>query len=139
MWMVTDNNELCHYGTPRHSGRFPFGSGKRPFQSLVESGRKKAAEKKKKKEYEDKKKFKRQLTIEELEGQIRRLKLEKDLTKLTDENIQPGKEIVKNVLSRSGQKVAEKVLTESGIYAISGLVKAFGNKELADMIKKKDK
>ena len=25
-----DNNELLHYGTPRHSGRYPWGSGKNP-------------------------------------------------------------------------------------------------------------
>lgn len=24
---------LCHYGTPRHSGRYPWGSGKNPYQS----------------------------------------------------------------------------------------------------------
>lgn len=24
---------LQHYGTPRHSGRYPWGSGKNPFQS----------------------------------------------------------------------------------------------------------
>lgn len=28
------NNELKHYGTPRHSGRYPWGSGKRPKQRL---------------------------------------------------------------------------------------------------------
>ena len=30
---------LLHYGTPRHSGRYPYGSGKRPYQSsgLVKS------------------------------------------------------------------------------------------------------
>lgn len=26
-------SELVHYGTPRHSGRYPYGSGERPFQS----------------------------------------------------------------------------------------------------------
>lgn len=31
MIKMTDN-ELYHYGTPRHSGRYPYGSGKRPFQ-----------------------------------------------------------------------------------------------------------
>lgn len=25
-------NELYHYGTPKHSGRYPWGSGKRPYQ-----------------------------------------------------------------------------------------------------------
>lgn len=28
---------LVHYGTPRHSGRYPWGSGKRPKQSLEKS------------------------------------------------------------------------------------------------------
>lgn len=28
---LTDD-ELCHYGTPRHSGRYPWGSGENPFQ-----------------------------------------------------------------------------------------------------------
>lgn len=26
-------NELYHYGTPRHSGRYPWGSGKDPYQN----------------------------------------------------------------------------------------------------------
>lgn len=26
-------DELIHYGTPRHSGRYPYGSGKEPYQS----------------------------------------------------------------------------------------------------------
>lgn len=29
---AAQNDELWHYGTPRHSGRFPYGSGKRPHQ-----------------------------------------------------------------------------------------------------------
>lgn len=29
------DNYLIHYGTPRHSGRYPFGSGEEPFQSLT--------------------------------------------------------------------------------------------------------
>ena len=31
MIKMTDN-ELYHYGTPRHSGRYPYGSGARPYQ-----------------------------------------------------------------------------------------------------------
>ena len=26
-------DSLMHYGTPRHSGRYPWGSGKDPYQS----------------------------------------------------------------------------------------------------------
>ena len=29
------SNYLVHYGTPRHSGRYPWGSGKEPYQSLI--------------------------------------------------------------------------------------------------------
>ena len=29
---MSENNELYHYGTPRHSGRYPWGSGKDPYQ-----------------------------------------------------------------------------------------------------------
>ena len=29
------DGELYHYGTPRHSGRYPWGSGKDPYQSAV--------------------------------------------------------------------------------------------------------
>lgn len=30
-----DSEELAHYGTPRHSGRYPWGSGKDPYQSGI--------------------------------------------------------------------------------------------------------
>lgn len=30
--MIKMNDALYHYGTPRHSGRYPYGSGKRPYQ-----------------------------------------------------------------------------------------------------------
>ena len=29
---MSNNEELFHYGTPRHSGRYPWGSGKDPYQ-----------------------------------------------------------------------------------------------------------
>lgn len=138
--------ELYHYGTKRHSGRYPFGSGKRPFQGLVEAYRKAESkieknkeDKAMKKEYLDKSRYKRLLTSDELLSQIGRLENEAKLKKLTAENVAPGKVIVDRILMNSGSKVAEKVLTESGIYAISKLVESSGNKELAAMIKKKDK
>lgn len=30
--ILTDDEELLHYGTPRHSGRYPWGSGDSPYQ-----------------------------------------------------------------------------------------------------------
>lgn len=32
-YIVTNGNTLVHYGTPRHSGRYPWGSGKNPQRS----------------------------------------------------------------------------------------------------------
>ena len=32
MFYVSDNDELFHYGMPRRSGRYPWGSGENPFQ-----------------------------------------------------------------------------------------------------------
>lgn len=32
MIVYSDEDTLCHYGTPRHSGRYPWGSGKDPYQ-----------------------------------------------------------------------------------------------------------
>lgn len=34
------NNELMHYGTPHHSGRYPWGSGDRPYQGDGQNTRK---------------------------------------------------------------------------------------------------
>ena len=31
---IPENGELFHYGTPKHSGRYPWGSGERPYQRL---------------------------------------------------------------------------------------------------------
>ncbi len=32
MDLPKNDNELMHYGTPRHSGRYPWGSGENPYQ-----------------------------------------------------------------------------------------------------------
>ena len=31
-YILEDEEVLCHYGTPRHSGRYPWGSGENPYQ-----------------------------------------------------------------------------------------------------------
>ena len=32
MMAIYNGESLEHYGTPRHSGRYPWGSGKDPYQ-----------------------------------------------------------------------------------------------------------
>lgn len=46
--LISYSDELYHYGTKRHSGRYPFGSGERPFQS---DPQKRAARKEKIREF----------------------------------------------------------------------------------------
>lgn len=41
-------NEIYHYGIPRRSGRYPWGSGDRPYQSVNSSIQQRIAESKKK-------------------------------------------------------------------------------------------
>lgn len=52
-----DNETLYHYGMPKRSGRYPYGSGKRPFQSGggVSGFLKNRKQKKQEKEIEEKK------------------------------------------------------------------------------------
>ena len=36
--LLDDEDELEHYGTPRHSGRYPWGSGDNPYQRYADFG-----------------------------------------------------------------------------------------------------
>ena len=58
------------------------------------------------------------LTDAELKAKVDRLRLEKDLKDLTDEQISPGKKFVNYVLSESGKKVAVAALTGGGLYMV---------------------
>lgn len=56
MYYNEENYELKHFGTPRHSGRYPWGSGERPYQGDSPSYKSKRQLSKKEKEYNLKKK-----------------------------------------------------------------------------------
>lgn len=120
--------ELYHYGVPRRSGRFPFGSGERPFQGLGIKAKKKAkktiakttAKTEIKKEAADieqatlderrqnaekvkqrraTKRNIRSLSDEDIKRNIQRLRDEKTLKELIDDDISPGKRAVQQVSS----------------------------------------
>lgn len=111
--------DLMHYGIKRRSGRYPYGSGERPFQGLSRPFRKmtaSAAQKKaakararKKEEDEAKKKheenkgkilragrasevlqYQGELTNQELQDVVTRLRLEGDLRKYSKAEVQSG-------------------------------------------------
>jgi hypothetical protein len=105
-----------HYGMPRRSGRYPFGSGKRPFQSLVEAHQKKKAAKEaarqKKREYAAKRKFRRNMTKEEKQEFINNLKLEREVKQLVDENLHPGRTAAKKMIADVGQRAIKDAATD---------------------------
>lgn len=43
---IRSRNELMHYGTPKHSGRYPWGSGEEPYHHGADSPRKRYKERK---------------------------------------------------------------------------------------------
>lgn len=114
--------EFYHYGIPRRSGRFPFGSGERPFQGLkgfaksraikaaVKAGAKKAVSEngatddkytediKKVRERRATRRNIRTLSDEELRRNIQRLRDEKTLKDLLDDDVNRGKKAVNEAL-----------------------------------------
>lgn len=134
--------ELYHEGKPRRSGRYPYGSGERPFQRLktatrnrlIAAGTKKVVKEKVKdvvsegpigsqtvtdaqknvKEISRRritKKNIRTLSDDEIVRNISRLRNEKILKDLIDDDISPIEKAVKNILNDSGKKIGSEVAT----------------------------
>lgn len=73
------------------------------------------------------------LTDAQLRKKIERLQMEKQLRKLTEEEINPGRTEAKRVLSQIGTKVASTAITGAALYGVKAAVtgqfdaKEFGN------------
>ena len=73
------------------------------------------------------------LSDEQLRQKINRLQMEKQLRKLTEEEINPGRTEAKRVLSQIGTKVASTAITGAALYGVKAAVtkdfnvKDFGN------------
>jgi hypothetical protein len=76
-----NENYLVHYGTPKHSGRYPWGSGNRPYQSEENSATyaEKKAQALKSGSAKEILQYKGDLTNQELQTALSRLNLEKQL------------------------------------------------------------
>lgn len=134
--------ELYHYGVPRKSGRYPFGSGERPFQGLkgfaktralksaTKAGIKKVASNAgatDEKRAEDVKKVQerratrrniRTLSDEELRRNIQRLRDEKTLKDLLDNDVNRGKKAMDEAL-----KVVKNASVDVGTDIAKGAMK----------------
>lgn len=82
----------------------------------------------------------RSLSTSEIKERIDRLKLERELKTLTNENLSPSKTVVNKILSESGQKVAKGVVAGAATYAIkAALEKKFDPVQAASYIAPKPK
>lgn len=153
---------ICHYGKPRRSGRYPYGSGEDPYQRITrghlskgKKGRliKKAKaqqEEQKRKEAEEAKKPKTlsEMSNDEVREMISRLKLEKEYKdalaalqpkEIPKETRSKGKSFIQEVLYESGKSATKTVLTATFTYAGASFInKAFG-KQIVNLHKSGEK
>ena len=93
------------------------------------------ADDKKKAEMQAASKNRRLLSTEEIRNRIERIKLERQLKDLTDEELTPGRKFVKDVMSNTGKKVISTVATGATLYAVKAAFTGKVNmKELGDAV-----
>ncbi len=75
------------------------------------------------------------MKLDELRKKVERLKLEKELKDLTEDQIYPGRRAAKNALGQIGTKVLITVATGAALYGAKAAVsKQFNAKELGNAI-----
>lgn len=75
------------------------------------------------------------MKLDELRKKVERLKLEKELKDLTEEQVYPGRRAAKDALKQIGTKVAVTVFTGAALYGAKAAVsKQFNVKEFGNAI-----
>jgi hypothetical protein len=123
---------LAHYGVKgmKWGVRKDRGSG-RGLQSTKRTKRELAVRKAR----EDARARRRQISDKKLNDMIDRLKKEKQLKDLVNEDLRPGMTFTKRVISSSGEKVAKLVVTGAGVIIAKEFVKKKWGEDKADLIK----
>ena len=111
--------------------------------TLTEAGKKryqKNVDKAKRKEISDASRNRRNLSDKELSQRIERLKKEKELRQLTEEELHPGRRVAKEILSAVGKKTLTTVASGAILYAgKSALTKSFNASDAAGYLFPKPK
>lgn len=144
-----NDNYLEHYGIPRRSGRYPWGSGSRPFQgdsaAAKSSGSTKSSGKSGKTGLfkRDKSKAKSpeedisKISSEELQKKINRIQLEKQYRDLTTKpkTVSKGRQILNSILESSSKNIGTQLATYLMGNMVNSVAKALGSE--ADIVNPK--
>lgn len=132
MGRLHEKNSLTHYGIPKRSGRYPWGSGERPYQGdeqskKIKSDRAQAV----------KKENLRKMSAKELNDRIERLEKEKKLKSLTDADLRPGRTETLRILKTIGTTVGVAAASVAIFYTL-GKVGSSTKKETVAYVPKKN-
>ena len=144
-----NNNYLEHYGIPRRSGRYPWGSGSRPFQgdspAAKSSGKTKTSGKsgktglfkKGKTKTESSEEDLSEISSEELQKKINRIQLEKQYRDLTTKpkTVSKGRQILNSILESSSKNIGTQLATYLMGNMVNSVAKALGSE--ADIVNPK--
>lgn len=144
-----NDNYLEHYGIPRRSGRYPWGSGSRPFQgdsaAAKSSGSTKSSGKSGKTGLFKKGKTKAksseedlsEISSEELQKKINRIQLEKQYRDLTTKpkTVSKGRQILNSILESSSKNIGTQLATYLMGNMVNSVAKALGSE--ADIVNPK--
>ena len=138
-----DNNELMHYGvlgmkwgvrrTPAQLGRKPTSSNKSLFKKKKSEPKPKAKTKSEspKEETTPKKKSVKEMSDDELNAAINRMRLEQTYKELSPQKVSTGKAVAKRILNNIVVPAAEDV----GRQMVKTALTRAGNKTLAEVFK----
>lgn len=144
-----NDNYLEHYGIPRRSGRYPWGSGSRPFQgdspAAKSSGKTKTSGKsgktglfkKGKTKTESSEEDISEISSEELQKKINRIQLEKQYRDLTTKpkTVSKGRQILNSILESSSKNIGTQLATYLMGNMVNSVAKALGSE--ADIVNPK--
>ena len=144
-----NDNYLEHYGIPRRSGRYPWGSGSRPFQgdsaAAKSSGKTKTSGKsgktgffkKGKTKTESSKEDLSKISSEDLQKRIDRIQLEQKYRELTSKpkTISRGRQVLYSILETSSKNVGTQLATYMMGNMVNSVAKALGSE--ADIVNPK--
>ena len=143
-----NDNYLEHYGIPRRSGRYPWGSGSRPFQgdspAAKSSGKTKTSGKsgktglfKKKTKTRSSEEDLSEISSEELQKKINRIQLEKQYRDLTTKpkTVSKGRQILNSILESSSKNIGTQLATYLMGNMVNSVAKALGSE--ADIVNPK--